>query len=254
MIREKLNLTGKTALVTGASQGIGRSIALALAEFGAQVIVHHHNSPADAKEVLAEIRKLGSKGFALGVDLSKKGAAQRLFREVLKKVKQVDILVLNASVQLPALWQDVTPSQIEQQLNVNVASTLQLMQVFAAPMAERNWGRILTLGSTQQLKPHPAMIVYAATKSAVENMVRNLALQLADQGVTVNNLAPGVIDTPRIDEPVPETEERIAQRMSIPEGNPAQPEECAGVALLLCSDAGRYLTGQTIYVDGGMSL
>ncbi|GAB2772095.1 SDR family oxidoreductase [Rhabdobacter roseus] len=254
MIREKLDLHGKTALVTGSSQGIGRAIALALAEFGADVIVHHHQSPAEAKEVLAAAKKLGAQGFAVGADLGKKGAARRLFQEVHKKTRQVDILVLNASVQVPALWQDVTDEQTDQQLHVNVKSSLQLMQAFAPPMVERGWGRILTLGSTQQLKPHPAMVVYAATKSAVENMVKNMAMQLANQGVTVNNLAPGVIDTPRIDEPVPEIDERIAQRMSIPEGNPAQPEECAGLALFLCSDAGRYVTGQTIYVDGGMSL
>ena len=98
------------------------------------------------------------------------------------------------------------------------------------------------------------MIIYAATKSAVLNMVQNMAMQLADKGVTVNNLAPGVIATPRLDEDVPEPEERINKRLETPSGNLGNPEDCAAMALLLCSAAGNFITGQNIYVDGGLSL
>lgn len=128
------------------------------------------------------------------------------------------------------------------------------MQRFAPTMTERNWGRILTIGSVQELKPHPAMIVYAGTKAAVANTVRNLALQLARNGVTVNNLSPGVINTPRTDEPTPAIPEHISQRMSIPIDSEGQPDDIAAMAVILCSNAGRYITGQTIFVDGGMGL
>lgn len=98
------------------------------------------------------------------------------------------------------------------------------------------------------------MLVYAASKAAVLNMVQNLALQLADKGVTVNNLAPGVIDTPRIKEPVPEVDERITKRQETPLGTVGEPIDCAAMAVLLASDAGKFITGQNIFVDGGMSL
>lgn len=121
-------------------------------------------------------------------------------------------------------------------------------------MVENGWGRILTIGSVQQNKPHPNMIIYAATKSAVLNVVQNVAMQLADKNVTINNLAPGVIDTPRIGEEVGESEERINKRLETPAGKIGSPEDCAGVAVLLCSEAGNFITGQNIFVDGGMSL
>jgi glucose 1-dehydrogenase len=187
-------------------------------------------------------------------DFSKSDAVADVSKKVFELVKQVDILVINASVQIGEKWLDVTQKDFELQVTTNFWSTFQLMQRFAPDMIRRKWGRILTIGSVQQAKPHPAMIVYAATKSAVLNLVQNVAMQLADKGVTVNNLAPGVIDTPRIDEKLPKSDERIINRMDTPVGIIGTPEDCAGMALLLCSDAGNFITGQNIFVDGGMSL
>ncbi|MBD2703828.1 SDR family oxidoreductase [Spirosoma sp. BT702] len=254
MIKELLNLTGKNALVTGSSQGIGQAIALALAEFGANVLIHNRKGDAEAKDVAKQVRKKGVRSQVVGVDLLQKGAADKLYKKAIDAFESVDILVTNASVQLPVDWDDTTSEEFDRQVNANWKSTLLLMQRFAPDMAERGWGRILTIGSVQEEKPHPAMIVYAGTKAAVANTVRNLALQLADKNVTVNNLSPGVINTPRIDEPTPPVPKRISDRMNIPVGSAGQPEDVASMALLLCSDAGRYVTGQTIFVDGGMSL
>ena len=254
MLKEQFDLSGKTALVTGASQGIGKGIALGLAEYGAEVVLLYHEDKQQAEEVVGEIEKNGGKTHVFASDFSKPDAAQKLRKQLGRKNKLPDILVVNASVQVAKGWEEMTEEDFDFQVNINFKSTLFLMQEFIPKMLERGWGRVLTIGSAQQEKPHPAMIVYAATKSAVNNMVKNVAMQVADQGVTVNNLAPGVISTPRLDEPVPEVEERINQRMMTPMGGIGEPIDCATVALLLCSDAGRFITGQNILVDGGMSL
>lgn len=254
MILEKLNLSGKTAFITGSSQGIGKGIAVAFAESGATIILQYRKGKAEVESVAREIKALGAKVYIVQADFSKSRAVAGVYRKVLSVVKQVDILVINASVQVGDAWLNVSQKDFDIQVTTNFRSTFQLMQKFAPDMISNSWGRILTIGSVQQVKPHPAMIVYAATKSAVLNLVQNVAMQLADKGVTVNNLAPGVIDTPRIDEKIPETDERIHKRMETPVGRLGTPEDCAATALLLCSDAGNFITGQNIFVDGGMSL
>lgn len=253
-LKKRFDLTGKNALVTGSSQGIGKAIALGLAEFGANVLIHNREGDDEARQVAEQARRFGVKSDVVGIDLAEPDAPNQLYQQANQKLGSIDILVVNASVQLPKDWEEVTPDDFDLQVNVNWKSTLLMLQRFAPDMVVRGWGRILTIGSVQEIKPHPAMIVYAGTKAAQANMVRNLAMQLADKGVTVNNLSPGVIDTPRIQEEVPEVDERIAERMSTPLGRAGEPMEIAGVAIMLCSDAGEYVTGQDIYVDGGMSL
>ncbi|MBE9461791.1 SDR family NAD(P)-dependent oxidoreductase [Dyadobacter subterraneus] len=254
MLSDKLDLTGKTAVVTGSSQGIGESIAMTLAEHGASVVLHHHEGLENVEKVKAKID--GQKGYShiVKADFSKPGSVDTFYDEVFKCVNKVDILVLNASIQISKNWNELTSEDFDIQIEANFKTNLFLMQRFAPAMVERKWGRILTIGSVQQIKPHPAMIAYAATKSAILNVVQNVAMQLADKGVTVNNLAPGVIATPRIAEPVPEGEERILQRLRTPSGQVGEPEDCADLALFLCSEAGRFITGQNIFIDGGMSL
>ena len=254
MLKNKFDLTGKLALITGSSRGIGEGIALALAEYGADIIVVYHSDKKEGQEAVQKIKKLSRKAYLFQSDLSRKNSAQKLHKLLKDKKLLPDILVVNASVQVPKKWLDISDQDFDQQVNTNFRSTLHLFQVFVPEMINKKWGRVLTLGSVQEQKPHPAMLVYAATKAAVANMVKNLALQLADKGVTINNLAPGVIGTDRLDEPVPEVDEKIGNRMTIPMETIGNPPVCAALALLLCSDAGRYITGQTYYVDGGMSL
>ncbi len=254
MLKERFDLTSRLALVTGASQGIGRGIALGLAEYGADVIVLYHSGKQKTEKVVKEIQAMNRKAYPIQVDLSEEKAVKNLFSSLKKKQLLPDILIINASVQVARPWDEMTDKDFSYQVNTNVRATLQLMQLFMPHLLEQQWGRIVTLGSVQESRPHPAMIVYAATKAAVENMVKNVALQVADKGVTVNNLAPGVIGTPRIEEPVPEIDEEIQQRMKIPSGTIGEPEDCAALAILLCSEAGKFITGQTIFVDGGMSL
>ena len=254
MISESFNLSGKTALVTGSSQGIGEGIALAFAEYGADIILHCRKDKSQAEDIARRIRDFGVKCSISAADLTKANSVAEIADHVEKHAQKLDILVLNASVQIPKAWDEISWEDFDMQVNANFRSSLLLIQKFAPQMIQNGWGRIVTLGSVQQTKPHPSMLVYAATKSAVLNMVQNLAMQFADKGVTVNNLAPGVIGTPRIEEDVPEADERISQRLGTPSGQIGDPKDCAAMAVLLCSEAGRFINGQNIYVDGGMSL
>lgn len=253
-MKELLNLVGKRALVTGSSQGIGRAIAIALAEFGADVMVHCARDVAKAEAVRAEVEGYGSRSGITVADLANPGAADKIHAETLAALGAVDILVLNASVQIRKPWQEITPGEYRRQIDVNLGASIWLIQKFAPAMQSRRWGRILTIGSVQEVRPHPAMLVYSATKAAVENLARNLAPQLAPDGVTINNLAPGAIATGRNEQVLADESYRRQLLTKIPAGYVGEPVDCAGLAVLLCSEAGRYITGQDLFVDGGMGL
>ena len=166
----------------------------------------------------------------------------------------LDILVLNASVQIRKAWDKITPEEYRKQLDVNLGSSVCLIQQCVPGMRERHWGRILTIGSVQQVRPHPEMLIYSATKSALVNVVRSLAPQLDKDGITINNLAPGAIATGRNEEVLAKPAYREKVLAKIPAGYVGEPQDCAGLAVLLCSEAGRYITGTDYFVDGGMSL
>ncbi len=253
-IYQSFSLTGRRALVTGSSRGIGAAIAVALAQAGADVFVHYTGNVVGAQSVAERIKALGQRSAVAAVDLSKPGAAAELVAAAKKAFGGVDILVSNVSVQMPEPWNQITPEDFDSQVRTNWQAALELIQLVAPEMLERKWGRILTIGSVQESRPHPEMVVYASLKAAQTAMVRNLAKQFAPDGVTINNLAPGVIVTDRNRDRLKPEDYRDAVLSKIPAGFFGQPEDCAGAALLLCSDAGRYITGQSIYADGGMSL
>ncbi|MBD8948032.1 MAG: SDR family oxidoreductase [Clostridiales bacterium] len=240
------DLTGKTALVTGSTQGIGFAVAACLAGQGASVFVHGGTSAGKAEDAAKKIP--GAK--AVCVDLSEKDAAAKL----LEATENVDILVCNASVQFRKKWDEITQEEIEAQLQVNFAATLGLIQQFAPHMKENRWGRIITVGSVQQYKPHKDMAVYAASKAAQMSLVTNLAKQLAPFGITVNNLSPGVILTPRNEDALNDAEYKKQVLSGIPCGYAGTAEDCAAPVLLLASSEGRYITGCDLVADGGMRL
>jgi len=171
-----------------------------------------------------------------------------------EKIGSVDVLVLNASLQYRTPWQEITPDACYEQLNCNFVSSMLLIQAVADHMKAQKWGRIVTIGSVQEARPHPDMLVYSASKAAQTNMMQSLSLQLAKDGITVNNVAPGVIYTDRNVEALsdPDYARKVAD--SIPVGFYGKPEDCAGIVSLLCSEEGRYITGQNIFVDGGKSI
>jgi len=246
------NLTGKRALVTGSTQGIGYAIAKCLAAQGAEVIIHGATSYDKcvnaAEKIFSELG--GAKLGVIVADLSKPDGAEALYNAV----GDVDILVLNASIQYRKKWNEITPEEMETQLQTNFKSSLRLIQLCEPHMEKNAWGRIVTVGSVQQYKPHKDMAVYASSKAAQMNLVTNLAKQLAPLGITINNLSPGVIATPRNDAALADPEYSKLVMAGIPAGFAGTADDCAGAALLLCSDEGRYITGIDLVVDGGMKL
>lgn len=253
-LKDLFSLKGRRALVTGSSQGIGRAIALGLAEYGADVMIHCASNVAKAEAARGEVEALGVRSGIVAADLADPGAAVVLRDATRAAIGDPDIVVLNASVQIRKPWQDVTPEEYRVQADTNFASCLWAIQAFAPAMRARHWGRIVTVGSVQQARPHPEMVVYSALKLALVNLVRSLAPDLAKDGITINNLAPGAIETGRNETALADADYRRRVEAKIPVGYIGEPRDCAGPALLLCSEAGRYITGQDYYVDGGMSL
>lgn len=240
----------KTALITGSTRGIGRAIALRLAADGFRVILHGTKKSEQARAVQDEIKAQGGEAELVAADLRDLAATRALARAAAR----ADVLVLNASLQYRTPWQEITPEACFEQLNCNFVSSMLLAQAAVPHMKEAGWGRIITVGSVQEAKPHPDMLVYSASKAAQTNMMRSLALQLARDGITVNNIAPGVIYTDRNVEALSDPVYAQKVKDSIPVGFYGEPHDCAGVVSLLCSAEGRYITGQSIYVDGGKSV
>lgn len=240
----------KTALVTGSSRGIGRAIAIRLAKDGYHVLLHGAGNVTKAEEVKALIEQAGGSAEILIADLTDLACTKALGEQM----GNVDVLVLNASVQYRNKWEEITLAECEKQLNCNLVSSLLLIQAAASHMKAQKWGRIVTIGSVQEAKPHPDMLIYSASKAAQTNMVKSLSLQLATDGITVNNVAPGVIYTDRNVEALSDPDYAAKVTASIPVGFYGEPQDCAGIVSLLCSEEGRYITGQNIFVDGGKSV
>lgn len=247
-------LTGKTAMVTGSSQGIGRSIALALAENGANIVLNYRSNRQLAEETGKEIAALGVECWLWEYDLLSDTITEDFMRFKQEHAISTDILVLNASVQMRREWDEVTHADFSSQMNVNVRASLELIQCCVPDMEVKGWGRIVTVGSVQQYRPSRQMIVYAASKAAQRNMVKTLAWLLGPKGITINNLAPGVIDTARNKEALADETFKTNFERHIPLCMIGQSRDLAAMALLLCSDAGRYITGDDILVDGGLNI
>ncbi len=253
-VKASFSLEGRRALVTGSARGIGRAIAKALAEYGATVAVHGVQASSPLAEALAEVRAFSPGSAAVTGDLAAPGAAVRIVEAATAAIGAPDIVIANASIQVRRPWLEVTEEEALLQMQVNFHATFQLFQAAFPAMRGQGWGRFISVGSVQELRPHVEMPVYAASKAALECLVRNLAKIVGPDGVTVNNLCPGVFATDRNAEALnnPEYAEQIRAR--IPVRDFADPQDAAGAALLFCSEAGRYITGTTIRVDGGMGV
>lgn len=236
----------KKVLITGSSQGIGKAIAAEFCKAGYTVIVHGSKSLDKARAVMEEI----GAHQAVVADLSNMDEV----RELYKKTGDVDFLILNASVQYKEAWDAISEETLDKQFTVNVKSTLTLIQLYAPYMKANGFGRIITIGSVNQYRQHPELVFYSATKCAVMSLVKNIAKQLAPFGVTVNNVAPGAIATPRNADVYNDEEKRHAVEAVIPMGRFGTPDDCTGTVLMLCSNEGSYITGTDIIIDGGMRL
>jgi NAD(P)-dependent dehydrogenase (short-subunit alcohol dehydrogenase family) len=252
--------TGRRALVTGASLSIGRSLALGFADQGADVAIHYSAAadaafgrPDAAQETLAAVTARGVRGCLVESDLARLGAGRQTVDHAVAKLGGIDILVICASVQSRTSFFDITSDDMQRQFDINFRATVELLQAALPPMKAQGWGRILTIGSINQVRPEPELAIYAALKSAQHNLCINLARQYAPFNVMINSLSPGLVATERNrwrrqDENVWRT---IQAKSAAPIGRAAEPDEMVGAALLLCSDAASYIAGTDVMITGG---
>jgi NAD(P)-dependent dehydrogenase (short-subunit alcohol dehydrogenase family) len=258
----RFSMMGRRALVTGGSLSIGREIVTAFAEAGASIAVHHAHAadiafghPSAAQETVAAVAALGCRAVAIEADFAQTGAATRCVHDARRALGGLDVLVVCASVQYRTPFEEVTAEQIERQIQINFRATLELLQAVLPEMRQRGFGRILTIGSVNQTSPEGLLSVYAALKSAQYNLSINLAREYAPYGITVNNLSPGLIATERNKF----RRQDAAAWAQIEAGccpmqRAGRASEMAAAALLLCSDAGSYITGADLQATGGRHL
>ena len=249
-----MRLSGKTAVVTGSSQGIGRGIVERFAREGADVVINYHHNAADAQAVLAEVEKAGRRGLTVQADVSTTAGVQRLIDAAVGHFGELDILVNNAGVEVNAPFWEVTEEDYDRVLNVN------LKGVFFATQAMVNHARqtgrpahIINISSVHEELPFPNFTAYCASKGGVRMLTRNLAVELGPFGITVNAIAPGAIETPINTKLLNDPAKLNALLAQIPLNRLGQPAEVAGVAVFLASDDAAYVTGSTYFVDGGLT-
>jgi 3-oxoacyl-[acyl-carrier protein] reductase len=245
-------LSGKTALVTGASRGIGRASALALAKAGAQVLVHYASGAKEAKAVVAQIRKAGGRADAVAADLSAPDAPHKFAKEVQAIVgDRLDILVANAGTSKAAAIEDYTVEDFDHLFSVNVRAPFFLVQQLLPILHEGS--SIILLSSLAARAAIGTLSVYAATKGAVDTLAKHFAFVLGARGIRVNAVAPGVVQTDMSNFTKTDAGRDYTLGMQALK-RLAAPDDISGVVAFLASDDARWITGDTIHVDGGSKL
>jgi NAD(P)-dependent dehydrogenase (short-subunit alcohol dehydrogenase family) len=251
MYEKIFDLTGKVALVTGGSKGLGKAMARVYAEHGANIMICSRN----AEELASAAAEIGD-GLSVRVewmtaDLSQRGDAQRLAEETLQRLGRVDVLVNNAGSNVPQRADQITDEAWDRIIELNLSGIMRLTRALLPQMMERKWGRVIHISSVLGLGGKPGRNVYSATKSALIGMARSTALDMGPFGVTVNCISPGpfLTDLP-LGVLTEEQKQEFTNRTALKRWG--RPEEIAGLALLLGTDAGSYITGATLLIDGGV--
>ncbi len=254
-----VDLSGMRVLITGGSRGIAAALVRAFARNGADV-VFSYAAMADqaarqdhaAAELCAEATSLGQRVVAIEADLTKPGTASLLATQAEAVLGGVDAVVLSASIQVHKSFLAMPPEDVALQFQINLTANIELLQQVLPSMRAQGWGRIISIGSVQELAPSAEMPIYAMTKAALENLVRNLAVENAAYGITVNNIAPGLIETDRNAFRRQDMDhwKRLTWRAN-PMQRAGQPDDIAGAALFLASGAASFVTAATIHVTGG---
>jgi len=237
-------LKGRVALVTGGSRGIGRALAISLADAGAAVAINYLERADAATDVAESIRKQGGRAMVVGADVSKAAAVKAMVGDVERALGPIDVLVNNAGIGLVRAVDDLTEEDFDRTIAVNLKSVFLCTQAVVPGMRERKWGRIVNISSGAArgaggVGPH-----YNASKAGMEGMTRGYAARLVKEGITVNAVAPSLIETDMVS--------AVASSAArIPLGRFGTPEECAQVVMMLVGN--EYMTGQTVALSGGLS-
>lgn len=245
-------LAGKVAVITGASRGIGRAIAVHMAHLGAQVVINYLGSEEKAGEVQKEIAEAGGEAYVYGCDVSDFASCEKFVRDIVEKFGRIDILVNNAGITKDGLLVSMSEEAFDRVLQVNLKGTFQMIRFASRQMLRQRSGRIINMASVVGVFGNAGQANYAASKAGVIGLTKSAARELAPRGITVNAIAPGYISTDMTGQLKEEVREKIAS--GIPLGTLGEPMQVAYAAAFLASDEAAYITGQVLHVDGGLNV
>ena len=246
----QISLKDKVALVTGGSRGIGRAIALALADSGAAVVVNYKGNQAAADEVVRAIEGRDGRALAVQADVAQPADVERLFKQVIDTYGRLDILVNNAGVTRDTLLLRMKETDFDDVINTNLRGTYLCTKAALRPMSRARGGRIINITSVVGLIGNAGQANYAAAKAGLVGFTKSIAREMASRAITVNAVAPGYVDTEMTAGLGDQIKEAILENIKL--GRLGTPDDIAGVVCFLASDAAAYITGQTLTVDGGM--
>lgn len=248
-------LKGKVALITGSDSGIGQATAIEYAREGADVVICYHTDKEGAEETLQKVEKQNRKGIILQVDISDEQQVEQLFEQALKEFGTIDILVNNAAVNGSGIIvADMDTETFDRTIRTNLYGTFFCSRAFIRHRKQKGGkGKIINISSVHEEIVSAGTADYCASKAAVRNLARTLALELAEDGINVNNICPGMILTPMNQEALDNKEARKESEQSIPMKRAGKPEEIAKVAVFLASPDADYVTGSSYFMDGGLS-
>ncbi|TFE02726.1 3-oxoacyl-[acyl-carrier-protein] reductase [Jeotgalibacillus salarius] len=245
-----MKLEGKTAIVTGASRGIGRSIAIELAKNGANVVVNYSGSEEKAKETAKEVEASGVRALVIRADVSNADDVQAMLKETIGEFGSIDILVNNAGITKDNLLMRMKEEEWDQVMDINLKGVFLTTKAAARPMMKQRKGKIINVSSIVGVMGNAGQANYVASKAGVIGLTKTSAKELAARGINVNAVAPGFIETDMTDELAEDVQ--ASMKKMIPLDRFGKPEDIAKAVVFLASEDADYITGQTIHIDGGM--